>query len=113
MSNKGTGGVDGIEIEGFKSHLQNVWPTVKIALQENNYEPSAVRRVEIPKSGGGTRILGIPTLLDRMIQQAIAQQLMIIYDDNLAKVAMDLDLDVMLTKLCCKHNVTSMRDIVM
>lgn len=85
MSNKGSGGVDGIEIEGFKSHVQSVWPAVKIALQSGDYQPSAVRKVEIPKQEGGTRILGIPTLLDRMIQQAIAQQLMIIYDDTFSE----------------------------
>jgi retron-type reverse transcriptase len=80
MSNKGSGGVDGIEIEGFKSHIQAVWPAVKLSIQSGDYRPSAVRRVEIPKPDGGTRTLGIPTLLDRMIQQAIAQQLMIIYN---------------------------------
>jgi RNA-directed DNA polymerase len=80
MANKGSGGVDGIEIEGFRSHVQSVWPGVKTAIQEGRYQPSAVRKVEIPKPGGGTRILGIPTVLDRMIQQAIAQQLQIIYD---------------------------------
>ena len=80
MANKGSGGVDGIEIEGFKSQLQSVWPAVKTAIQEGSYQPSAVRKVEIPKPGGGTRILGIPTVLDRMIQQAIGQQLQIIYD---------------------------------
>lgn len=82
MANKGSGGVDGIEIEGFKSHVQSVWPAVKTAIQEGKYQPSAVRKVEMRKPGGGTRILGIPTLLDRMIQQSIAQQLMIIYDDT-------------------------------
>jgi RNA-directed DNA polymerase len=85
MANKGSGGVDGIEIEGFKSHLQSVWPVVKTAIQEGSYQPSAVRKVVIPKSGGGERILGIPTLLDRMIQQAIAQQLTIIYDGTFSK----------------------------
>jgi RNA-directed DNA polymerase len=81
MANKGSGGIDGIEIEGFKSHVQAAWPSVRTAIQEGKYQPSSVRKVEIPKPGGGTRTLGIPTLLDRMIQQAIAQQLMIIYDD--------------------------------
>jgi group II intron reverse transcriptase/maturase len=85
MVNKGSGGVDGIEIEGFKSHIQAVWPSVKTAIQEGKYQPSSVRKVEIPKPGGGTRILGIPTLLDRMIQQAIAQQLTIIYDVTFSK----------------------------
>lgn len=85
MANKGSGGVDGIEIEGFKSHVQAVWPSVKTAIQEGKYQPSSVRKVEIPKPGGGTRILGIPTLLDRMIQQAIAQQLTIIYNDTFSR----------------------------
>jgi RNA-directed DNA polymerase len=85
MANKGSGGVDGIEIEGFKSHVQAVWPSVKTAIQEGVYQPTAVRKVEILKSGGGTRILGIPTLLDRMIQQAIAQQLMVIYDGTFSE----------------------------
>jgi RNA-directed DNA polymerase len=82
MANKGSGGVDGIEIEGFKSHVQAIWPQVKTAIHEGKYQPSSVRKVEIPKPGGGIRILGIPTLMDRMIQQAIAQQLNIIYDDT-------------------------------
>jgi RNA-directed DNA polymerase len=85
LGNKGSGGVDGIEIEGFKSHIQAVWPSVRTAIQEEAYQPSAVRKVEIPKPGGGTRTLGIPTLLDRMIQQAIAQQLKIIYDETFSK----------------------------
>lgn len=85
MSNKGSGGIDGIEIEGFKSHVQAVWPTVKLAIQSSDYQPSAVRKVEIPKPDGGTRTLGIPTLLDRMIQQAISQQLMIIYNDTFSE----------------------------
>ena len=85
MRNKGSGGVDGIEIEGFKSHVQTVWPAVKAAIQEGSYRPAAVRRVEIPKPEGGQRILGIPTLQDRMIQQAIAQELTIIYDDTFSK----------------------------
>lgn len=85
MANKGRGGIDGIEIEGFKSQVQAVWPTVKSAIQEGVYQPSAVRKVAIPKPGGGERILGIPTLLDRMIQQAIAQELTIIYDGKFSK----------------------------
>jgi RNA-directed DNA polymerase len=85
MANKGSGGVDGIEIEGFKSHLQAVWPKVKSSIQEGVYQPSAVRKVVLLKPEGGERILGIPTLLDRMIQQAIAQQLTIIYDDQFSK----------------------------
>lgn len=85
MRNRGSGGVDGIEIEGFKSHVQSVWPAVKVAILEGCYQPAAVRKVDIPKPEGGTRTLGIPTLLDRMIQQAIAQELTIIYNDTFSK----------------------------
>lgn len=85
MRNKGSGGVDGIEIEGFKSHVQAVWPEVKARIQEGCYQPSAVRKVDIPKATGGHRTLGIPTLLDRMIQQAIAQELTILYDGLFSK----------------------------
>ena len=85
MANKGSGGVDGIEIEGFKSHVQTSWLQVKAEIEQGDYQPSAVRRVEIPKPQGGTRTLGIPTLMDRMIQQAIAQQLTIIYDETMSE----------------------------
>jgi len=85
MANKGSGGVDGIEIEGFKSQVLASWPQVKTAIEQGQYQPSAVRRVEIPKRQGGTRTLGIPTLMDRMIQQAIAQQLTIIYDAKMSE----------------------------
>jgi RNA-directed DNA polymerase len=85
LANKGSGGVDGIEIEVFKSQVQSVWLSVKPAIQSGQYQPSAVRKVEIPKPNGGTRTLGIPTLLDRMIQQAIAQQLVPIYDGTFSE----------------------------
>jgi len=85
LANKGSGGVDGIEIEGFTSHVQAAWSSVKTAIQEGVYQPSAVRKVEMPKPSGGTRILGIPTLQDRLIQQAIAQQLTIVYDGTFSQ----------------------------
>ena len=85
MLNKGSGGVDGIEIKGFKVHVEQDWPCIKAEIGEGNYEPKAVRRVEIPKPDGGTRLLGIPTLMDRMIQQAISQELMAMYDSSFSK----------------------------
>lgn len=85
MGNKGAGGVDGIEIDGFKYHLQTVWPEVKAAILSGKYQPAGVRKVAIPKPGGGERILGIPTLLDRLIQQAIAQDLTVIYEATFSK----------------------------
>ena len=74
-SNKGAGGVDGMEVADLCGYLQAHWLEVRAALESGTYRPSPVRRVEIPKPEGGVRQLGIPTVLDRLIQQAIAQVL--------------------------------------
>ena len=74
-SNKGAAGVDGMEVEDLSGHLELHWLEVREALESGKYRPSPVRRVEIPKPDGGVRQLGIPTVLDRLIQQAIAQVL--------------------------------------
>lgn len=63
MRNKGSGGVDGVEIEGFTSQVEKEWGGIRARIQEGNYEPQPVRRVEIPKPDGGVRLLGIPKLL--------------------------------------------------
>jgi group II intron reverse transcriptase/maturase len=84
-SNKGSGGVDGVEIEGFKTQVEKEWPGIKAEIQDGKYEPKPVRRVEIPKPDGGVRLLGIPTLMDRMIQQALGQELMAMYDSSFSK----------------------------
>jgi len=73
LRNKGAPGVDGMTVEGLKPFLKAQWPDIKVQLQEGRYRPSAVRKVEIPKPGGGRRMLGIPTVLDRFIQQALHQ----------------------------------------
>jgi len=73
LRNKGAPGVDGMTVEGLKPFLKAQWPDIKVQLQEGRYRPSAVRKVEIPKPGGGMRMLGIPTVLDRLIQQALHQ----------------------------------------
>jgi group II intron reverse transcriptase/maturase len=85
MRNKGSGGVDGVEIEGFTSQVEKEWPGIRARIQEGKYEPQPVRRVEIPKPDGGVRLLGIPTLMDRMIQQAIGQELMGRYDSTFSE----------------------------
>jgi RNA-directed DNA polymerase len=85
MRNKGSGGVDRVEIEGFTSQVEKEWPGIRARIQEGSYEPQAVRRVEIPKPEGGVRLLGIPTLMDRMIQQAIGQELMGRYDSTFSE----------------------------
>jgi len=81
-SNKGSGGVDGVEMEDFKTQVEDEWPFIKTEILEGVYRPDPLRRVEIKKSLGGTRLLGIPTLMDRMIQQGIAQELTILYDST-------------------------------
>ncbi len=63
MLNKGSGGVDGVEIEGFKTQVTEERPRIKAEIGEGSYKPKPVRRVEIPKPDGGTRLLGIPMLL--------------------------------------------------
>jgi group II intron reverse transcriptase/maturase len=75
MRNKGAAGVDGLSVHEFKSWLQQHWPSVKAALLAGDYLPAAIRKVDIPKSNGGVRTLGIPTVLDRLIQQALLQVL--------------------------------------
>ena len=80
IRNKGAGGVDGIGVAEFKAHLQQHWPTIKARLLAGTYNPQAVRRVDIPKPQGGVRTLGIPTLTDRLIQQALHQVLSPIFE---------------------------------
>lgn len=75
VRNKGAAGVDGLTVADFKAWLQQHWPTVRAALLAGEYMPRAVRKVEIPKPNGGVRTLGIPTVLDRLIQQALLQVL--------------------------------------
>ena len=74
-SNKGAPGIDGITIEDFSAHARQHWSGIRQAIEQGNYQPTAVRRVTIPKPNGGQRLLGIPTVTDRVIQQAIAQVL--------------------------------------
>ena len=80
VENKGAAGVDGIGVTEFKAHLKQHWPTIKAGLLAGTYIPQAVRRVEIPKPQGGVRRLGIPTLTDRLIQQALHQVLSAIFE---------------------------------
>lgn len=79
-ANKGTAGVDGISVYDEPKHLKQVWPSIRQQLLVGTYRPKPVRRVEIPKPKGGTRTLGIPTVIDRVIQQAILQVLTPIFD---------------------------------
>ena len=78
--NKGAAGVDAITVAEFKDHLQQHWPVIKERLLAGAYQPQAVRRVDIPKPQGGVRTLGIPTVVDRLIQQALHQVLQPIFE---------------------------------
>jgi RNA-directed DNA polymerase len=80
VKNGGAPGVDGMTVEQLKSHCQEHWPRIREELMSGRYKPQAIRAVEIPKANGGTRMLGIPTVMDRLIQQAIHQVLQPIYD---------------------------------
>lgn len=85
VDNKGSHGVDGMKVYELKSFLKANWLQIREEISNGEYRPMPVRRVEIPKPSGGTRLLGIPTVLDRFIQQAIAQELNNIYDEKFSK----------------------------
>jgi RNA-directed DNA polymerase len=84
-ANKGAPGVDGMAIDQFPTFARESWPKTRHALQAGNYQPKPVKRVEIPKPTGGMRPLGIPTVTDRLIQQAIAQVLVPIFDPDFSE----------------------------
>lgn len=75
VSNKGAAGVDGVTVSELKAYLQKHWPRIKEEIRQGRYRPQPVRSVTIPKANGGTRTLGIPTVVDRYIQQALLQVL--------------------------------------
>ncbi|RIJ62783.1 group II intron reverse transcriptase/maturase, partial [Rummeliibacillus sp. POC4] len=78
--NKGSHGVDMMPVQNLRQHIVENWLTIKEQILMGTYKPQPVRRVEIPKPDGGVRLLGIPTVTDRLIQQAVAQVLSRIYD---------------------------------
>ena len=81
LRNRGAPGVDGMTVDELMPFCREHWDRIREELLNGTYVPKPVRRVEIPKPGGkGTRMLGIPTVLDRMIQQAILQVLTPIFD---------------------------------
>jgi len=80
VKNKGAPGVDDVRVTEFKDWLKMHWPSVKTALLEGRYLPRPVRRVDIPKPAGGVRTLGVPTVVDRLIQQALHQVLQPLFE---------------------------------
>jgi RNA-directed DNA polymerase len=85
LANKGAGGVDGMTVDELKPHLVTNWEGIRKRLMNGTYQPSPVRSVEIPKPDGGMRQLGIPTVLDRLIQQAVLQVLTPIFDPGFSE----------------------------
>ena len=83
--NKGAPGVDGMSVDQLKGFLRTAWPKIKERLVEGSYEPKPVRRVQIPKANGGLRPLGIPTVLDRLIQQALRQVLSPLFEPEFSE----------------------------
>lgn len=80
VSNKGAPGVDGMTVGQLRGYLKRRWPKIRESLLEGSYEPMPARRKEIGKPDGGVRLLGIPTVLDRLVQQAVAQVLEKVWD---------------------------------
>lgn len=78
--NAGAPGIDGMRVKDLRPYLKEHWLEIRAALESETYQPSPVRRVEIPKPDGGVRLLGIPTVIDRLLQQAIAQVLTPIFE---------------------------------
>src|SRR5262249_2386303 len=75
QTNKGSPGIDGMTVDDLAEYLRQTWPIIRDQLLNGTYQPQPVKRVEIPKPDGGVRKLGIPTALDRFIQQAVLQVL--------------------------------------
>jgi RNA-directed DNA polymerase len=85
--NKGAAGIDGMTVEDLGPCLKEHWPTIRAQLLDGSYKPQPVRRVEIPKASGGMRLLGIPTVLDRFIQQAAMQVLQADWDRTFSEAS--------------------------
>ena len=85
VSNKGAAGIDGMTVEQLKPYLQEHWAKIKEELPRGEYQPQPVRCVEIPKPQGGMRQLGIPTVVDRLIQQALHQVLSPIFEPEFSE----------------------------
>jgi RNA-directed DNA polymerase len=86
-ANKGAAGIDGMTVEDLAPYLKEHWPTIRAQLLDGTYKPQPVRRVEIPKASGGMRLLGIPMVLDRFIQQAVMQVLQADWDRTFSEMS--------------------------
>ena len=87
VENKGAAGVDQLAVTELKDHLKRHWPAIRARLLAGTYQPQPVRRVDIPKPQGGVRTLGIPTVVDRLIQQALHQVLQPIFEPTFSEAS--------------------------
>ncbi|MDF7003060.1 reverse transcriptase domain-containing protein, partial [Escherichia coli] len=85
VENKGTAGVDNLSVAELKPWLKKNWRSVRQALIDGNYQPRAIRRMDIPKPHGGVRTSGIPTVVDRLIQQALLQVLQPVFEPGFSE----------------------------
>ena len=85
--NKGAAGIDGMSVDELPGYLKEHWPAIRAQLLDGTYQPQPVRRVEIPKASGGLRPLGIPTVLDRFVQQAVMQVLRADWDGTFSETS--------------------------
>src|SRR5438094_599824 len=85
LRNKGAGGIDGMQTDELRDYLNANYQNLRTEILEGSYKPRPVRKVEIPKPQGGKRMLGIPTVLDRLIQQAISQWLTSKYEEQFSE----------------------------
>jgi RNA-directed DNA polymerase len=83
--NRGAPGIDGMTVDGLVPYVKAHWPAIRVSLLDGTYKPQPVRRVEIPKAGGGTRNLGVPVVLDRFIEQALQQILQADWDPTFSQ----------------------------
>ena len=91
--NKGSPGVDGMTIDDAKDYLREHWPSIRSQLLGGTYRPQPVKRVEIPKPDGGVRKLGVPCVVDRLIQQALLQVLQKRWDPTFSSTVTASDRD--------------------
>ncbi len=108
VSNKGSAGVDKMLVSDLKDYLHEHWVRISAEIESGTYQPQAIRGIEIPKSNGGKRLLGIPTVVDRMLQQSVYQVLCPMYDREFSARFMLFAPSTTNCKRFCRHWTTSM-----
>ena len=83
--NKGSAGVDGMEVDGIGEYMEDNWSRIEEQILARTYKPKPVKRVEIPKGNGGVRLLGVPCVIDRVIQQAMVQVLQPVFEPTFSE----------------------------